>query len=106
MKAPALATTLIAWAIIFQVAAGGESHSAMSAASPRNEQRSGQRYRQRHHYTMNARVRPLLFWIGRDDVGDAVVAKRQNGESVGYSLLIGSDPDRAPRRINRWGYID
>jgi hypothetical protein len=23
-----------------------------------------------------------------------------------YSLLIGSDPDRAPRRINRWGYIE
>jgi hypothetical protein len=21
-------------------------------------------------------------------------------------LLIGSDPDRAPRRINRWGYLD
>ncbi len=47
---------------------------------------------ERHHYMMSARVRPLLlFWIGRSNVGDAIV---------------GSDPDRAPRRINRWGYIE
>jgi len=61
---------------------------------------------QRHHYTISARVRPLLFWIGRDNVGDALVAKRRDMDAVGYSLLIGSDPDRAPRHINRWGYID
>jgi hypothetical protein len=121
---PLVIATLIAWAaIIFQVAAGGESPSAMATESPsaasgrspmngqHDAQRNGQRPHstnnaQRHHYVMNARVRLLLFWVGRDDVGDAVVAKRQNGEAVGYSLLIGSDPDRAPRRINRWGYID
>ncbi len=61
---------------------------------------------QRHHYTMTARVRPLLFWIGKDDVGDAVIARRRDADGIGYSLLIGSDPERAPRRINRWGYID
>jgi len=61
---------------------------------------------ERHHYTMSARVRPLLFWIGKDDVGDAVIVKRRDADTVGYSLLIGSDPNRAPRRINRWGYID
>jgi hypothetical protein len=62
---------------------------------------------QRHHYAINARVRPLwLFWISRHDIGDAVVVRRQAPSEVGYSLLIGSDPERAPRRINRWGYLD
>src|SRR5262249_16162329 len=62
---------------------------------------------QRHHYAIDARVRPLLlFWISRHDIGDAVVLKRQAPSEAGYSLLIGSDPERAPRRINRWGYID
>ena len=61
---------------------------------------------ERHHYSMSARIRPLLvFWIGRSGIGDAVVTKRQGPGEAGYSLLIGSDPDRAPRRINRWGYI-
>jgi hypothetical protein len=62
---------------------------------------------QRHHYAIAARVRPLLlFWIGRSGVGDAVVTKRRGPSETDYSLLIGSDPERAPRRINRWGYID
>ncbi len=62
---------------------------------------------ERHHYSMTARVRPLLvFWISRSGVGDAVVTRRRGPDQSGYSLLIGSDPDLAPRRINRWGYID
>jgi hypothetical protein len=60
---------------------------------------------QRHHYTVAARVRPLLFWIGKDDIGDAVVAAKRDGDIASYALLIGSDPERAPRNINRWGYI-
>jgi hypothetical protein len=60
---------------------------------------------QRYHYTIGARVRPLLFWIGKDDVGDAVLAEKRDPELVRYALLIGSDPDRAPRGINRWGYL-
>jgi hypothetical protein len=62
---------------------------------------------QHHHYSISARIRPLLmFWISRSGIGDAVVTRRQGPSEAGYSLLIGSDPDRAPRRINRWGYID
>lgn len=62
---------------------------------------------ERHHYSLSARVRPLLvFWIRCSNVGDAVVTKRHGSYQSGYSLLIGSDPERAPRRINRWGYID
>lgn len=60
-----------------------------------------------HRYRMAAKIRPLLlFWIGRDNVGGArVVWRRGQDGAVGFELLIGSDPARAPRRINRWGYI-
>jgi len=61
---------------------------------------------ERHHYVIAARIRPLLvFWIGRSSVGDAIVTRRLSPGEATYALLIGSDPDRAPRRINRWGYI-
>lgn len=60
-----------------------------------------------HTYVVNAKVRPLLlFWIGRDDIGDARITWRQGpGHRRAFELLVGSDPARAPRRVNRWGYI-
>ena len=59
-----------------------------------------------HRYRMLAKVRPLLFWISRDDVGGARITWRGDRASAsGYELLIGSDPEKAPRKINRWGYI-
>jgi len=59
-----------------------------------------------HGYRMAGRVRPLLFWIGRDDVGLArIVWRRDDGGGLGYELLVGTDPARAPRAINRWGYV-
>src|SRR6059036_364884 len=62
---------------------------------------------ERHHYTIAARVRPLVvFWISRTGVGDAVVTRRRAPGEAHYSLLIGSDPNRAPLHINRWGYIE
>lgn len=63
--------------------------------------------RREHHYTLDGRVRPLLlFWIGRKDIGDARITWRDDGNGRrGFELLIGSDPLRAPRKINRWGFI-
>jgi hypothetical protein len=59
-----------------------------------------------HRYRMAAKIRPLLFWIGRDNVGEArLIWRRGPADAQGFEMLIGSDPDRAPRRINRWGYI-
>ena len=61
-----------------------------------------------HRYRMAAGIRPfLLFWITRDNVGGARLVWRSgpSGER-GYELTIGSDPKRAPRAINRWGYLD
>jgi hypothetical protein len=57
-------------------------------------------------YTMSGAIRPLLFWISRDDIGLARVVWRRAADGArGYELLIGTDPSRAPRSLNRWGYI-
>ncbi len=58
-------------------------------------------------YVVNARIRPLaLFWIGRDNVGDAWFTWRQDPSGRrAYQLLVGSDPARTPKQINRWGFI-
>jgi hypothetical protein len=59
-----------------------------------------------HRYRLSGRIRPLLVWMGRDDVGFARVAWRADAEGrAGYELLIGTDPTRAPRGLNRWGYV-
>lgn len=57
-------------------------------------------------YTLKAGVRLLLFWIRRDDVGSARLTWRAgaDGRRV-LEFLVGSDPERAPRHINRWGFI-
>jgi hypothetical protein len=79
-------------------AAPQAKRSAVGAAAPRYGGTG-------HHYTISGRIRPLLFWIGKDDVGDASITTRRDFDGAAYEVLIGSDPDRAPRRINRWGYI-
>jgi hypothetical protein len=57
-------------------------------------------------YRMSAAIRPLLFWIGDSDVGGARIIWRQGEDGRrGYEFLIGSDPSRAPRKINRWGFV-
>jgi hypothetical protein len=62
---------------------------------------------ERYHYSLNARVRPLVvFWISRANVGDAFATRSRGPQGASYSLLIGSDPERAPLHINRWGYIE
>ncbi len=60
-----------------------------------------------HRYRMSAKIRPLLlFWIGRDNVGGARITWRRGPDGArGWELLIGSDPNRAPAHVNRWGYV-
>ena len=59
-----------------------------------------------HRYRMAGKIRPLMFWMGKDNVGGARIRWHQGeGEDRGYDLLIGSDPARAPRKVNRWGFI-
>jgi hypothetical protein len=57
-------------------------------------------------YSMSGSVRPLLFWFGRDDIGLARVVWRVGADGArGYELLVGTDPAKAPRALNRWGFI-
>jgi hypothetical protein len=103
--------TMSGMAVLAAVLLSGEKGSIISALeAPRIPPAVGAPApgtTERHHYMISARVRPLLlFWIGRSNVGDTIVTRAAAPHETRYSLLIGSDPDRAPRRINRWGYIE
>jgi hypothetical protein len=59
-----------------------------------------------HHYRMTGRIRPLLFWVSRDDVGGARLVVHAGPQGTRrFELLIGTAPERAPRKLNRWGYF-
>jgi len=59
-----------------------------------------------YHYVMTCKLRLLLFWAGRDDVGGGYVriGKESGAEpQQTIQILFGSDPAKAPLAINRWG---
>jgi len=60
-----------------------------------------------HRYRASGAIRPfVLFWISRDNVGGARITRRRSPDGTfGVEMLTGSDPERAPFRTNRWGYI-
>lgn len=58
-----------------------------------------------HRYRIIGKLRLGLFSITRDDVGSARIAWRSDGPTSTLTLLVGSDPSRAPRGVNQWGYI-
>lgn len=58
-----------------------------------------------HRYRIVGKVRLLFFWVGADDVGAARITTRREGDAATIALLIGSNPEKAPRRVNEWGYI-
>lgn len=59
-----------------------------------------------YNYIMTARVRLLFFWAGKDDVGGGYIRRgvSSGDRSMDFiQVLFGSDPQKAPRAINRWG---
>ena len=59
-----------------------------------------------YDYEMTCKVRLLLFWAGRDDVGEGYIKVGKTSGSPAdqvFHVLFGSDPAKAPRAINRWG---
>jgi hypothetical protein len=58
-----------------------------------------------HTYRMAGKIRVLLLWVGRDDVGSGVIKWRGNGDHKAFEVLIGSDPQKAPSQLNKWGLI-
>ena len=60
----------------------------------------------RHNYTVTAGVRILFFWLSKDDVGEGYIQMGrlpEDGDTEVIQLVMGSDPSKAPRGINRWG---
>jgi hypothetical protein len=59
-----------------------------------------------YDYTMTARVRLIFFWAGKDDVGGGYIRRGVSADDPRqefFQVLFGSDPQKAPRAINRWG---
>lgn len=56
-------------------------------------------------YRMAGKVRALVLWVGRDDVGSAVIKWRGTGEHKAFEILIGTDPQKAPGQMNKWGFL-
>lgn len=57
-------------------------------------------------YVMTARVRLIFFWVGKDDVGGGYIRRgvsKTDPHQELFQVLFGSDPEKAPRAINRWG---
>lgn len=104
-RATSLCATLVGWALAVgasaSAAAGGQLPHLPRAVPPESLPVVAE-----HHYQVNGRVRLLLvLWTGRDDVGLGRIVWRGSDEARAFELLIGTDPDRAPRRLNRWGYL-
>jgi hypothetical protein len=64
----------------------------------------------KHLYRARGEVRLLVFWAGRDRVGGGVISFRRirgptpDEWSEAIELVIGSNPERIPGKVNRWGY--
>jgi hypothetical protein len=58
------------------------------------------------YYTMTARLRPFGVWIARDNVGGARMSWSASPSADRHlEVLVGSDPERAPMSLNRWGFL-
>jgi len=60
----------------------------------------------RYDYFMTARVRLLFFWASKDDIGGGYIRRgvsSADSRQEFFQVLFGSDPEKAPRAINRWG---
>jgi hypothetical protein len=82
-------------------AAGSDARELLPRATPG----SSLPILREHRYRMAGKVRALLLWMGRDDVGSGIIRWRGSEQSRAYELLIGTDPSRAPGNLNKWGYL-
>lgn len=62
--------------------------------------------RAEYQYILSCRLRLLIFWVGRDDLGGGYIKAGRAADDSSLrmiQLLFGSDPAKTPRAINRWG---
>jgi hypothetical protein len=104
MHPAAAATVTVLCANAMAVAIAARSATA-SAAVPMALPGQNLPVTREHTYRMAGKIRVLLLWVGRDDVGSGVIRWRGHGDDKAFELLIGSDPQRAPSQLNKWGYL-
>jgi hypothetical protein len=103
-----LLALLSATSVAGQALAPASSEQGIQAALQRaiEEIRGQPAGYEQYDYIMTARVRLLLFWAGADDVGGGYIRRGISPEHSSadmFQLVMGSDPAKAPRAINRWG---
>jgi hypothetical protein len=103
MKVRSISTAIILTTVIWCTpehlhgqSAGAHADATFSAGEVSRDRR----------YQVDGRARPFLFWIRKSNIGDGRLTWRRGRDgTIGYELLVGSDPARTPRHINRWGYL-
>ena len=58
-----------------------------------------------HRYRIVGKLRMAVIWAKHDDIGTARMTWRSDPNSSAMTLMVGSDPQRAPRSLNKWGYL-
>jgi hypothetical protein len=58
-----------------------------------------------HRYRFVGKLRMAVIWAKHDDIGSARMTWRSDSNSSALALMVGSDPQRAPRSLNKWGYL-
>ena len=58
-----------------------------------------------HRYRIVGKLRMAVIWAKHDDIGSARMTWRSDLHSSALTLMVGSDPQRAPRSLNKWGYL-
>jgi hypothetical protein len=58
-----------------------------------------------HRYRIVGKLRMAVIWAKQDDIGTARMTWRSEPNSSALTLMVGSDPQRAPRSLNKWGYL-
>ena len=94
-------------AVVLCLAASALGSAPVQSSFSRDALSAGVPVLREHSYVVHAKVRPLLlFWITRDNIGEARLTWREGDDGRrAFEFLVGSDPARAPRHINRWGFI-
>ncbi len=98
------------WGLVFSLAAAGTLLAASAQDRQKEIRDAIQTIRSvgdggaHYQYAMTASVRLGLFWVTREDVGvGSIKVGREASGAEFIRLVIGSDPDKAPMGINRWG---
>ena len=102
----ALACALFLAGTCFAIPSAPEAADQAAINEAVNWIRAPVRIRAEYDYIMTCRLRLLIFWTGRDDLGGGYIKIGQTDDDPGLrmiQLLFGSDPAKAPRAINRWG---